>query len=164
VNSYRRELPLGLLASSMVAALVLMLLSVPEWIRFLRPDFVALLLIFWLIRTPEHFGMGFAWTVGFVYDATTGSFLGQHALSFSLIAYIVLVLHQRIFMFGVLQQTCLVLFLLILDQLIDCWVAMVIYGNNGNFYFLINAMLGALCWPAVSAWLNSYQRSFSYGY
>lgn len=164
MSNHRRELPIGFLLSTFIGALFLMLLSVPELIRFLRPNIVALLLIFWLIRIPESLGIGFAWAAGFIYDGMTGGFLGQHALAFSLIAYIVLVLHQRIRMFGLLQQTFLVLFLLLLDQIIDCWVAIVVYGNQGNFYFLVNALLGALCWPVISAWLNSYQRLFIYAH
>lgn len=162
MNNRRRELPIALLLATFVGALMLMMLSVPEVVRFIRPDFVALMLIFWLVRIPENLGIGFAWAVGFIYDGFVGGFLGQHALSFSFIAYIVLVLHQRIRMFGALQQTLLVLFLLLLDQMIDSWVAMVVLGNDYNFYFVLNALLGALCWPAVSAWLNRYQRMFAY--
>ncbi len=160
MNSRRRSLPLPLLLGSFVGALVLMTLSMPEFIRFIRPNIVALLLIFWLIRIPEHLGIGFAWTVGFIYDGITGSFLGQHALSFSFIAYVVLLLHQRIRMFAVPQQALLVLFLLMFDQMIDSWIAMVVRGNDYHFYFSINALFGALCWPVMSAWLNRYQRQF----
>jgi rod shape-determining protein MreD len=160
----RRHLPLGLLLATFAGAVMLMTLSVPEWIRFVRPDIVAVVLIFWLTRLPENLGIGFAWAVGFIYDGIGGSFLGQHALSFSFISYIVLVLHQRIHMLGALQQSLLVLFLLILDQMIASWVAMVALGNDYNFYFLLNALFGALCWPAVSVWLNRFQRKFVYAH
>jgi len=143
-----------------MVALILMMLSVPEFVRLLRPNILVLLLIFWLIRIPENLGIGFAWTVGVIYDGFTGGFIGQHALSFSFIAYIVLVLHQRIRIFGALQQTLLVFLLLIFDQMIDSWVAMAIRGNDYHFYFLINAVMGAFCWPVLSTWLNRYQRLF----
>lgn len=162
MNNRRRELPIALLLSTFVGALMLMILSVPEWVRFFRPNIVLLLLIFWLVRIPESLGVGFSWMVGFIYDGVVGGFLGQHSLSFSFIAYIVLVLHQRIRMSGALPQTLLVLFLLMLDQMIDSWVAMVALGDNYSFYFLVNIFIGALCWPIMSAWLNRYQRLFAY--
>lgn len=162
--SDRRRLPVGLLLFTLLLAIMLMTLSVPEWLRVVRPDMVAVLLIFWLIRLPESLGIGFAWTLGFVFDGISGSYLGQHALSFSFIAYIVLVLHQRIYMLDVLQQVVLVFFLLVLDQLVAGWVAMMVRGDDYSFYLLINALLGALCWPVMSAWLNRYQRKLIYAH
>ena len=162
--SDRRHLPLGLLLSSLVLAFVLMALSVPEWLRIIRPNIVAVLLIFWLIRLPDALGIGFAWILGFIFDGVSGGYLGQHALSFSCIAYIVLALHKRIHMLVAVQQIVLVFFLLTLDQLIASWVVNVLHGQNYNFYFLVNALLGALCWPLMSAWLNRYQRRLIYAH
>lgn len=160
MSNGRRTLPAPLLFGTFLCAYLAMILSVPEFLRFLRPNLVVLLVIFWLIRIPENLGVGFAWIAGFFYDGITGGFLGQHALSFSFIAYIVLVLHQRIRLFAGVQQALLVFLLLVLEQMIDGWIDMIVRGDDYHFYFLINAILGALCWPVLSAWLNRYQRLF----
>jgi rod shape-determining protein MreD len=158
VSSHPASLPFPfLLLATFAAAFLFILLPISESIRPWRPDAVALLLVFWLVRT-ERLGIGFAWGTGLLYDGITGCYLGQHALAFSLIAYVVLIMRQSIRVFGALQQTALVFLLLLLDQMADSWFATVIYGDDTHFYFVINAALGALCWPVMIRLLDRYQR------
>jgi rod shape-determining protein MreD len=89
--------------STIVASFALALfLNFLPW-RDLRvvPDFVALVLLFWCIRQPRLVGLGVAWTLGLVTDAGNGVLLGQHALSYSLLAFLGIWLSRRVLWFGV---------------------------------------------------------------
>jgi len=86
----RSQILLPVRASTIVASFVLALfLNFLPW-RDLRlvPDFVALVLIFWCVRQPRLIGLGIAWTLGLFADAGNGVLLGQHALAYSLLAFL----------------------------------------------------------------------------
>src|SRR5512134_880631 len=88
--------------STIVASFALALfLNFLPW-RDLRlvPDFVALVLVFWCVRQPRLVGLGVAWTLGLVTDAGNGVLLGQHALAYSLAAFLGIWLSRRILWFG----------------------------------------------------------------
>jgi rod shape-determining protein MreD len=61
-----------------------------------RPDFMLVVLLYWLLRAPNLCHIGTAWVVGLLVDLATGSLLGQHALSFTLTAYFGLLYQRRI--------------------------------------------------------------------
>src|SRR5512145_784861 len=89
-------------ASTIVASFALALfLNFLPW-RDLRvvPDFVGLVLVFWCVRQPRLVGLGVAWTLGLLTDAGNGVLLGQHALAYSLLAFLGIWLSRRILWFG----------------------------------------------------------------
>lgn len=79
----------------------------------LRPDFMLVVLLYWLLRTPHLCNVGTAWVVGLLVDFATGSLLGQHALAFTLTAYIALSFQRRLVLFSVMQVVSYVFSLLI---------------------------------------------------
>ena len=46
----------------------------------LKPDFLALILLYWCIQEPRLIGVGIAWCVGLLMDVTDATVFGQHAL------------------------------------------------------------------------------------
>src|ERR671918_3158094 len=89
-------------ASTIIAsfALALFLNFLPCRDLRLVPDFVALVLLFWCIRQPRLVGLGVAWSLGLVTDAGNGVLLGQHALAYSLLAFLGIWFSRRILWFG----------------------------------------------------------------
>src|ERR671919_78594 len=89
------------LSTIVVSFAIALLLNFLPW-RDLRvvPDFVALVLLFWCIRQPRLVGLGVAWTLGLITDAGNGVLLGQHALAYSLLAFLGIWLSRRILWFG----------------------------------------------------------------
>lgn len=154
--SRSRSLFLVMLVSFFFAYALSILPIADQW-RGLRPNFVVLVLVFWLLHKPEWFGVLAAWSLGFMHDALLGGYLGPHALSYSVVAYIVLVLYQRLRMFTVLQQSLLVFVLLGLDLMINSWVDMVLRGGQENLYLLSNAFIGACFWPWLAIYLERLQ-------
>ena len=53
----------------------------------LRPDFLALVLLYWCIQEPRYVGVGAAWVVGLVMDVGDATLFGQHALAYAVLAY-----------------------------------------------------------------------------
>jgi len=105
-------------AMTLVAALLLNLMPLSGWALMLRPDFVALTLLYWGIHQPRKIGFFPAWLLGLAMDVAEGSLFGQHALAYSVMMFSAIALHRRVAMFGVRNQMLHVLAILLLMQVI----------------------------------------------
>jgi rod shape-determining protein MreD len=124
----------------------------------LAPDFVALVLTFWCVRQPRLVGLGVAWTVGLLVDAGNGVLLGQHALAYSLLAFVSIWLSRRILWFGPLLQALHVALILSLAQSVALLVRLVAGDPFPGWALYISPAIGALLWPGVSWLLLAPQR------
>ncbi len=135
---------------TLVSGLVLNLLPWYGLVLSFRPDFVALVLLFWAIREPRKLGFAAAWIAGLMMDVGDGVILGQHAFAYILGVYAAIVLHRRIQRFTLWQQASHVLLLLLLMQLTMLIIRL--FGGSvfpGYGYFL-SCLTGAMLWPALS--------------
>ena len=140
--------------STIIASFVLALfLNFLPW-RDLRlmPDFVALALCFWCIRQPRLVGLGIGWTLGLLTDAGNGVLLGQHALAYSILAFLSVWLSRRILWFGPALQALHVFVILLITQA----VALIVRVAAGNAFpgwpIVVGPIIGAMLWPLVT-WL-----------
>ena len=89
---------------AMVLSVVHLPLTIPAELGYVRPDWVAIVMLYWIIALPERVGLVTAWITGLIMDVLMGSLIGQHALSYIIIVYITFNLYQRLRMFSVWQQ------------------------------------------------------------
>jgi rod shape-determining protein MreD len=66
---------------SLIVALILMILPLPDWAQMYRPNWMALVLIYWSMALPRRVGLWFAFFSGIVLDTSLGTLLGQHTLA-----------------------------------------------------------------------------------
>lgn len=100
---------------SLAVAILLNWLPWVGWGLILKPDFVALVLLYWCTHKPYRVGIGIAWAVGIFADVADASLFGQHALAYAVLAFGGTVLHRRIQMFDLRQQTMQILPLLLIS-------------------------------------------------
>ena len=86
----------GFIVFTLVMALLINLLPWAGWGLWVRPDFVALVLLYWCIDQPRKIGFSVAWVLGLLMDVADGSLFGQHALAYTIVAYAGIVLHRRV--------------------------------------------------------------------
>lgn len=145
---------------SFVLAFMLTLLPIPEYARPFRPEWSALVLIYWCLALPERVGVGTAFVVGVLLDVMTGTLLGQHALGFSIIAYLTLVMHQRIRVAPVRQQALTVLVLLLLNQLLLLWIMGVTGYPPQSWTYWTASLTGTLLWPWTFIIMREVRRRY----
>lgn len=147
------------LSTIIVSFAIALLLNFLPW-RDLRvvPDFVALVLLFWCIRQPRMVGLGVGWTLGLLTDAGNGVLLGQHALAYSLLAFVSIWLSRRILWFGPLLQSLHVALILSLAQGAALLVRLVAGDPFPGWGLFAGPAIGALLWPGVSWILLAPQR------
>lgn len=142
-------------------AYLLAIVPFPEWAMNFRPEWVPMVLMYWVMALPYRVGIGSAWAAGLVLDILEGSALGLNAMGLVVIAYVTLSLHQRLRMFSLVQQSGLVFTLVGLNLLLTHWLQ-IVTGQTvaSNLFFLMAALTSAIIWPSLFQLLRHIRRSF----
>jgi rod shape-determining protein MreD len=143
--------------SSLLAAFALTIFPLPASVQALRPDWVALTVIFWIVSLPSWIGIGVAWLCGLLLDTLTGALLGQHAAALALVAYLSFKLHRRIRVFPIWQETFAVFVFLTLYHLMLMWVEGTV-GRTLGVEYLLPVVSSVIIWPLWAGMLNALVR------
>ncbi len=146
---------------SFLLALMLSALPLPEDLQWWRPEWVVLVLLYWIVAIPERVGLGSAWIMGILLDLLEGSLLGLNALSLTLVAYIMLLLYRRVRMFSWLQQAVFVFMLVAIYQIVSHWIKGILGGSTQTLMFLMPAFISAMLWPWLFVLLRGVRRYYS---
>ena len=144
----------------LLSMLVALFLNGLPWEGFwlmLRPDFVALVLLYWCTHRPWRIGIGLAWVVGIFADVADASLFGQHALAYSLLAFGGVVLHRRLQMFDLRQQTTQVFGIFALTY---AAYALVHWQANGYVVWLyfLGCLTSTLLWTPLSMMFQAMRQ------
>ena len=142
---------------SLLAALLLNWLPWQGVWLALRPDFVALVVLYWCIHKPYRVGIGMAWLVGILADVANASLFGQHALAYAVLAFGGIVLHRRVQMFDLRQQTMQVFPVLLLAYAAYATVHWQLHGYVAWGYFA-GSVVSALLWAPLTMLLQALRR------
>ena len=154
-HNARRRL---IIAASFLVALVLSILPWPVWTEQFRPDWVALVLIYWCIALPTRVGVGTGWSVGLMLDVLYGSMLGENALAKSLIAFLAVRFHLQLRMFPRWQQAVVVLLLVIVNNLLVLWIKHLAGQAPSTWSYLTPSIVSMLLWPWLFVILRDIRR------
>ena len=145
---------------TILIALFLSVSPLPAWAQWGRPEFLALILFYWLIALPDRVGLGLAWISGLMLDIVEGTHLGQNALALCVMAYLCLLLYQRVRMYTPWQQSAVVFVVIGLEQLMCNWILAITGTPVPDLQFLLPALSSAVLWPIVLVVLRSARRRF----
>ena len=146
--------------ASFLAALILAMLPLPPMLQVIRPEFMLIVLIYWCMALPNRVGVGIGWVAGLVMDVATDSLLGQHALTFTLIAYLAIKLHQRIRVFPLWQQALTVLVLMMFQSTLVLWIRGMLGEEHSLSSFMLPAISTALFWMPGYLLLRQLRRYY----
>ena len=141
-------------------ALVLAIVPLPGWLLWARPEWVALVLVYWVIALPHRVGVFTGLVLGLVVDILEGSVLGQNALSLAVVAMLSLILYQRMRVTSLWQQAAMVFLLVGINQLLCQWIQNLQGVGAQTPLFLLPAFSSALLWPIVLHSLRGLRRNY----
>ncbi len=141
-----------------VLALLLNIAPAAGVVLALKPDFLALVILYWCIQEPRYVGVGVAWTLGLVMDVADATLFGQHALAYAFLAYAAEYFRRRVLRFPLWQQAPQVAVLLLLCAALVLLVRFVGGAPMPGWHYLLPSVVGALLWPLVSVLLQWPQR------
>ena len=139
---------------TIVLALMLMIMPLPETIDAFRPDWVALVLVYWAMMLPRSFSVGIAWMMGIVLDVAQGTMLGQHALALCVIVFITVKFHLLMRVFPLSQLTATVFALLSLYQFLLFWINGVAGVSAQTIDYWGPVITGTILFPILSMFLS----------
>jgi rod shape-determining protein MreD len=144
--------------SSLVATLALAAVPLSDAVAPFRPDWVAVVLLYWSLMAPRHFSLLTAVWMGLALDTLTGALLGQNALALLVIVYLAEKFHLRLRVFPLSQLAITVLVLLALYEFILFWID----GMAGRTVPLVERWLppltGTLAWVALYMLFDRRER------
>jgi len=146
--------------TTFVAAIILTIIPLPDWLAAVRPEWVALVLIYWCMALPTRVGVGFGWSVGLVMDVVRASLMGQHALSFGILAFITLHVHQRVRVFPLWQQAFSVLVLILVHEMLMLWIKGITGQPTQSLVYWLPSFSSMLVWPLMFLLLRNLRRRF----
>lgn len=131
-------------------ALMLELLPLPLGSDRWLPDFVAMLVLYWSLNQPRRIGIGLAFVIGLVADIVTTGLFGQHALAYSVLAYLVLLRQRQLIMYNLGQQTLVMLVLMLAAQLLMALARWLTGSSFPALGYFVPPLVGALLWPLLT--------------
>lgn len=142
-------------------AIILALLPMPDWTVWLRPAWVLLVLIYWVMANPYRVNVGIAWMVGLLMDLLTGTLLGEHALAYTVVTYFVAKMYIRLRMYPLIQQGFSVfVFVLFYQFIVYC-----IQGFNGELptsqLYWLSSLTSMIFWPWLFVLMRDFRRRFN---
>jgi len=148
---------------SFLVAFLLAVMPLPYSMLWARPEWVTLVLIYWVIALPQRIGILTSFLLGLLLDSLEGAVLGQNALSLSVVAYLALLLYQRLRLFNMWQQASVVFVIVGINQMVGQWLQNINGVNTGGPLFLMPVAISALLWPGVMTLLRHLRRRYQVG-
>jgi rod shape-determining protein MreD len=141
-------------------ALMLAVVPLPDWAAPWRPEWVAMVLLYWSIALPQRVGVATGWLVGILHDVLSATLLGQHALVYVVLAYLGGISYHRVRLFLRWQQAIWVGVLVLLGQLIGVWLRGIQGYPPVDWSFTYPAVTSLLLWRWTFVGLRDLRRFY----
>jgi len=147
-------------AGAMVLAVAHLPETWPQWLGWLRPAWVAVVVFYWVMELPHRVGLIAAWILGALVDVLQAEPLGLNGVILAAITYVAWRFYERLRMYSVAQQ-CGVVFLLVLGaELLRAMVLEVVSGRGWSWGLLLPPLSSMLVWPFVAVLLTRLRLQF----
>ena len=140
---------------SIIVALLLGLLPLPDTLQPLRPYWLALVVAYWVIEAPDSAGLGFAVIVGLVADLMFGTLLGEQALRLLIMAFILQRFRARLRFFPMSQQALAIGGLLLNDRIVTTVVHLALGEPTLPWQYWWAPLLGMALWLPLYVLLDA---------
>ena len=140
---------LASLLMGMLASVVHLPETWPNWLGWLRPSWMMLIVFFWVMELPHRIGLISAWIIGVLLDALLGEPLGLNGFILASVTYITWRFFERLRMFSVVQH-CVILFFMVLAAEILRGLAISLGSERSlEWGVLLIALSSVLVWPPL---------------
>ena len=150
----------GIIFLSIIVALMLMALPMPDWAAIWRPAWVALVIIYWCMALPSRVGILVAWFSGVLLDVLAGTLLGQHALALSVVAFLTLQFCRQVRVLPLWQQGMTVFGLVFVHQVLVLWINGIQGMPVPVFAYWASPLISMVLWPWIFIVLRDIRRKY----
>lgn len=154
----RRRNPVLALPLSFFIALVLAVLPLPQGLSYWRPEFVTMMLIFWVLNAPAYVGIWSAFVLGLLLDVLFVTPFGVHALVLALVAWMTRWSWRWVTVFSLWQTSGLVLALVLISLVVKRVLLGFVAVAPHSLLYWLPALTSALVWPMVMVSLRRFTQ------
>lgn len=149
---------------SFLIAMILEIVPLPEWLTAYRPEWVAIVLLYWTLALPGTINIGHAWVLGITMDILTGTLLGQHALGLIVVSLITVHLHQQIRNFHLWEQSLVMTLIIMVTMGLMLWIEGIQGRSPNSWLYWAPAISNLLLWPWLFILLRVVRRRYVTGH
>ena len=149
-----------LILLSLFVAMVLAVMHLPEswpqWLGWLRPNWLVLVVFFWVIELPDRIGLITAWIVGLTVDALVAAPLGFNGFILASVTYVAWRFFERLRMYSVLQQCSVVFFMVFAAEVLSVFAR---YASSTQWgaELLVIPIVSTIAWPFLYVLLDRFR-------
>ena len=125
------------------------------------PDWTQLFLIYWIIAIPMSIGLFSSWIIGVLIDVIMGSTLGINALMFTMVTYLISMIHHIVRYITVFQQSIIIFLVLVIKVTFILWIEAILDINNHGLSIYWTCLTSAILWPVVFYFLRMIRRRYN---
>jgi rod shape-determining protein MreD len=147
-----------LILLSVLVALLLAIIHLPEtwpqWLGWLRPAWVVMVLFFWVMELPHRVGLVSAWLTGILLDVLYADPLGLNGVILASVTYLGWRFYERFRMYSIVQQGGVVFFLVLAGEIIRLVVQDLVFDRGFSWGVLFPPLVSFLIWPFLHLLLS----------
>ncbi len=145
---------------SFAAAMFMNILPWWQTIDLFKPDWVALVLVYWVMAVPNRVGVLVGWIVGLFVDVLYGTLFGIHAMTFALMAYLIQMTYHRLRLFPRWKQSINIAVVIGIHMLLGRVLRGFVQPVSADFNYWMPLLGAMLFWPWVFIFLRDVRRKF----
>ncbi len=150
----KRLLESAYLILCLITASLLTVLPLPFYMKELKPLWLPMVLLLWVIYFPGFIGVGVAWLLGLWADILLGTLLGVHAMAFALVCYVAFLFQRRLSMLSLFQQALIVFLMLEMVLLVLFWIQYGIGFPPVRLSYWLSGLSTIFIWLILSRWVQ----------
>ncbi|OGT51038.1 MAG: rod shape-determining protein MreD [Gammaproteobacteria bacterium RIFCSPHIGHO2_12_FULL_41_15] len=132
---------------SLLLAYMLMIWPLFRVLQPLRPQWLLVIVLFWIYLRPTFFGVFFACFLGILLDLLSGAVLGVNGLLFSLASYLLLMWLPHFRFCSIRRQSLVIGGIVLAITGFHMWLQALSGQPRLPAIYLLSALTSALVWP-----------------
>ena len=146
------------IAITLLIAMVFQIIPVPVQVDLYRPDWVLIVLSYWVMALPHRANVGVAFTSGLALDILLGTAMGVHSFALSISIYVLAANYQRLRNCSVWQQAVIIGVVSALYHSLLFWLLRLLTDVTFRFEELWPVLTSMALWPWIFWLLRKVRR------
>lgn len=145
---------------SLFSSLVLAIFPWPLLLQVCRPEIVCLVVLYWVLVSPGHFGIAFGFSIGLLQSVIEAGVWGAHALGLIVAVYLLERFRQRVANAALWEQSLLITIFVLVHQVLVAWMSYLFAYPVSFLVILCTSIFSGIFWPALFVALNWVRATY----
>ena len=149
---------------SLFLSLVLAIFPWPLFLQMCRPEIVCLVVLYWVLLSPNYFGITFGFSIGLLQSVIEAGIWGAHALALTVAVYLLERFRQRVTNASLWEQSLLITILVFVHQVLVAWMSYLFAYPVSFLVILCTSIFSGFFWPVLFVAFNWVRRTYQFNH